>query len=304
LLTVLIDSLVFVHGLGGDSIKTWTHADTNQIWISNPDFLLGLKDKVRVMTFGYNANVFENITTSRVVDHANDLLEELVVRRQDCEGRPLVFIAHSLGGLVVKRALLLCPDDDRYQDILKMASGIIFLGTPHLGSPHPSSLEIAQRLYSWATWSPAVSTNLTKELQTYSDTVVDINRSFMRKISETIELVCFFESVPTRLASLTKGADLIVPEASARIDGNRARNLQMACTHTELSKFAQPNDPRFRRLWDQLNIVVKNALRRAEELRDGERIGGSERDAQLEDQRLRDRFAQLGDEEVTRGAPS
>jgi hypothetical protein len=36
------------------------------------------------MTFGYNANVFENVTTNRVINHANDLLEGLWARRRRC----------------------------------------------------------------------------------------------------------------------------------------------------------------------------------------------------------------------------
>ena len=77
--------MVFVHGLGGDKVQTWTNPETGKTWISDPDFLLSLSDKVRVMTFGYNANVYSNVTTNRIVDHGNDLLEDLVVKRQECE---------------------------------------------------------------------------------------------------------------------------------------------------------------------------------------------------------------------------
>ena len=91
-----------------------------------------------------------------------------------------------------------------------MTCGIIFLGTPHEGSPHPSRVEVTQKLYAWATWSPAIATNLTRELETYSNTTIDINRNFMRKISQTIELVGFYETKPMRIPSF-QGADLVSP---------------------------------------------------------------------------------------------
>ena len=84
----------------------------------------------------------------------------------------------------------------------------MFLGTPHNGSDHPEYLAIVQRISAWATWSSAAPTNLTHQLQTYSDGVMAINRSFMRNISKSIELVCFIETVETRLPSW-KGTELV-----------------------------------------------------------------------------------------------
>lgn len=97
-------SIIFVHGLNGDCIETWKHGDAGVPWIMDKSFLGDdLYKRARIMTFGYNANVFKNVTTSRVIDHANKLLEDLCGRRINCKGRPIVFVAHNLGGLVVKK---------------------------------------------------------------------------------------------------------------------------------------------------------------------------------------------------------
>ena len=73
----------------------------------------------------------------------------------------------------------------------------------------------------------------------------------------------------------------------------------MACTHTELCKFARPAEGRFRRLWDQLDIVLMNALSRAESLRAEERLRKREDEGHIEDQQLRERFAQMSVPEAT-----
>jgi len=57
------------------------------------------------MAFGYNANaVFGNITAD-IVDHAKDLLGSLIDKREEKDEnlRPIIFIAHCLGGIVVKQ---------------------------------------------------------------------------------------------------------------------------------------------------------------------------------------------------------
>lgn len=62
------------------------------------------------------------------------LLDTLLEQRELAEDRPLVFIGHSLGGLIVKNAVIKANLYSRYKHLLEAICGILFLGTPHQGN--------------------------------------------------------------------------------------------------------------------------------------------------------------------------
>jgi pimeloyl-ACP methyl ester carboxylesterase len=89
------------------------------------------------MTFGYDADVvrFWTITSSnRLDDHGKSLAYAVLDQRAKVGQRPIVFVAHSLGGLVCEEALNLSTKRQDLADILPNTLGIIFMGTPHGGS--------------------------------------------------------------------------------------------------------------------------------------------------------------------------
>ncbi|RYP13739.1 hypothetical protein DL765_006755 [Monosporascus sp. GIB2] len=92
----------------------------------------------RIFTYGYNSGIAFTGSASRVEGHARTLLERLMAKRRQfshVENRPLLFICHRLGGVVVKRALVMAHErSTRYSSITKDTFGIMFLGTPHRGS--------------------------------------------------------------------------------------------------------------------------------------------------------------------------
>ncbi|GAW21676.1 hypothetical protein ANO14919_111990 [Xylariales sp. No.14919] len=71
-----------------------------------------------------------------IIEAGDNLLDELKKRREDKaeEPKPIIFIGHSLGGLVIKRALVGAfhdRGDEFLNEVVARTRGIIFLGTPH-----------------------------------------------------------------------------------------------------------------------------------------------------------------------------
>jgi hypothetical protein len=95
--------------------------------------------KARVMTFGYNTSITQGYHAAHqgnIFSHARDLLYRLEAKRRNATKRDLVFIAHSLGGILVKEVLRRSETDPdpKINRIFMSTTGVFFFGTPHRGS--------------------------------------------------------------------------------------------------------------------------------------------------------------------------
>ncbi|KAM0456633.1 hypothetical protein ACHAO4_003663 [Trichoderma viride] len=127
--------IIAVHGLGGNWLKTW-RADDGAIWLRDrvPQLLAEKKIQARVLSYGYNADVIFTNTINTIDIVAGDLLSQVYsVRTTDEQKKaPIIFVAHSLGGLVVKAAINKAwTENMHYQNIVDKATGCIFLSMPH-----------------------------------------------------------------------------------------------------------------------------------------------------------------------------
>ena len=130
--------VVAVHGLQGDAYKTWEH-DNGSLWLR--DFLPANIPNARIMTFGCDSTVAFSKSVAKIEDKALELLNHLSAKQSPIApgspSKPIVFICHSLGGIVVKKALVIAHErnsnlDD--EDVLASTSVIAFLVVPHRGS--------------------------------------------------------------------------------------------------------------------------------------------------------------------------
>lgn len=208
--------IFLLHGLNGAATRTWQTSqgfNPGHIWFR--DYLPSLvKDDVletnaRIWTFGYNANVFISAAPSLdMSDFVRSVLERVRQVRSGHENHRIIWITHSMGGVIAKMALIEAKLDTRYTSIFDATSGIIFLGTPHRGSSAASLGSIAARV---ARYSLLINPNmrLLQKLQLYNDFLSEKSHQFS-KICSSFRIFSFYETQKTN-------GIMVVPKQSAVI---------------------------------------------------------------------------------------
>lgn len=252
----LVD-ICFVHGLTGDRERTWTADGQTEPW---PKALLPSRlQQARILTFGYDAYVVRGSVASsnRLGDHASSLLNKLTSNRESCDAtsRPLVFVVHSLGGLVCKKATLLSQNsaEDHLHDIFDSVRGIVFLGTPHKGAWLAKWASIPASALGFV---KSINTKLLDVLQSKNEILESIQEDFLtmtRRLRENdksrLQITCFFEELPMRLAGQ------IVSKESASFEGYTA--ISIHANHRDMVKFATAEDDGFVMVLGELKRWVK-----------------------------------------------
>ena len=111
-------SIVAIHGLNGNRLDTWTHEESKKCWLR--DFLPECVRGARILTYGYDTGLSISSSQARINDIASHLIESLLNEREGqkvghplhrllelCsypqEHGPIIFVAHSLGGIILKQ---------------------------------------------------------------------------------------------------------------------------------------------------------------------------------------------------------
>ncbi|KAH7013508.1 hypothetical protein EDB80DRAFT_374121 [Ilyonectria destructans] len=191
-LTVVVDpnepslDIVFIHGFKGHPERTWTYKNSKQVEQTEaiepknrsrhvlsrvyrgrtstenagtfwPQYLLPeIIPGARVLTYGYDSKIQHwtgpPVSTHTVYDIAWDFLVALEAERREEPLRSVLFIAHSLGGIVVKELLRrshgCCAAQSHLRSVFHATIGIMFFGTPHGGAdPRGFLLSIAEKAF-------------------------------------------------------------------------------------------------------------------------------------------------------------
>lgn len=201
----------------------------------------------RVLTFDYNSDPFLFVGSSfmdKVQGHATTLVADLEAERSltNASRRPLIFVCHGLGGIIVKCALVHSASRTSHQtshlnSIYVSTFAIVLFGTPH------DHIDIGRWL---ALRAPTLTEQDPKALANISDgdneppiTVhaLEVVTNQFAPLMKKIHLYLFWEGLAT---GLPNGVDFIVePSSAAPHMYDTERCGIMASNHSDMVKFRQ-----------------------------------------------------------------
>jgi len=220
-----IVDVVFLHGLTGDQHKTWQTSDGSGSWMQWLDSEIG---RINVYAVGYPASLLEKWAKKEMdpFERASNLLEQFA--NVGIGKRPLVFVAHSLGGILVKMILRKSCEasDASWRAISEVTELVAFLATPHTGSDLANILN----LLPGHSKSVALLANHFGALQ-------DLNEHYkgFADGKEDLQTIAYYEKHRTAKV-------LIVPRESADPGVSKCSPVAVDKNHIDICKPADQND--------------------------------------------------------------
>jgi len=251
---------VAVHGLDGGAQKTWTHPN-NHYWLK--DSLPNEFPGARIYSFGYPADVLFSREQSEIADFARALLEEVKGERvtKEHQRRPLIFVCHSMGGIVVKKAFnISVVDEDRYEIIRKAVPAIVFLATPHRGSDFADFFKGIAGLMNapiiGTAYTGKIRNDLIKSLSKHSTTLSAISQDF-RRHTKDLKIFSFLETMSTPPLKVK-----VVDEMSGRLDVDTETSFPMpGCDHRTICRFSGNDDVNYKKVLRILKEIAIEATK-------------------------------------------
>ncbi|TRX93965.1 hypothetical protein FHL15_005043 [Xylaria flabelliformis] len=249
--------ILFIHGLGGTSLRTWCHGrDLENLW---PQLWLPHEDgfsTARILTYGYNAHFSKKEQASLAIgDFANDLLFRMKYSENGSKklGQvPIIIVAHSMGGLVFKKAFIHGLLNDEFRDIVSMIKSVLFLATPHRGT------DLAETLNKILTGSIFGHSpkDYVMELARKSPTIDELNESFRHHASK-LRIFSFYETLSTAIGPFST---MVLEKNTAVLGYPRETPQPLSANHHGVCKFQSREDANYLSVLGALRSVVEPDL--------------------------------------------
>ncbi|KAI0541034.1 hypothetical protein GGR58DRAFT_458865 [Xylaria digitata] len=273
--------IVLVPGLGAHPEESWKSESTKFNWTT--EALVRDFPKSRLLLYKYQSAWTGSLKVKQFMANiAMAMLTSLQSERKKCPRRPIVLIGHSMGGLVIAKAITLADQRrDKFPIMFEAIAAATFFGTPFGGAPVASAA--AMYAYAAEKIGQATSSKLLDLMKEGDEGLRELKHEFMRlagKISPRIELFCFYEEKPTDfskiagLPSLFGLTKAMIPKQYAEFVSRDSATLPgvdelgLAANHRDLVKFDGHKDLRWsqfvrdplRRIIHGAQLTVKNRL--------------------------------------------
>ncbi|KAF5444978.1 hypothetical protein F2P56_034069 [Juglans regia] len=141
--------VVFIHGIRGGAYRSWRMADNKSSTTSGlvekidqeagklgtfwpGEWLSSDFPQARMFTIKYKTNITKWAGASLPLQEVSSMLFEKLVAA-GIGNRPVVFVTHSMGGLVVKQMLYKAKAEN-FDNLVNNTIGVVFYSCPHFGS--------------------------------------------------------------------------------------------------------------------------------------------------------------------------
>ncbi|KAL4744587.1 hypothetical protein BDW72DRAFT_81032 [Aspergillus terricola var. indicus] len=134
----VVADIIAIAGLDGHAYGSWQgRRNLGRMWLR--DFLSKDLPHCRTMIYGYNSKLSSH-GIDTILDYGRELMEEIkqVRNTRELQQRPIFFIAHSLGGIILAHCLVRAiqtMDDDHpaITSLHRATYGMILFAIPHKG---------------------------------------------------------------------------------------------------------------------------------------------------------------------------
>ncbi|KAJ8737369.1 hypothetical protein PYW07_000640 [Mythimna separata] len=166
--------------------------------------------------------------TADIATRASELVPALIDAGVACNNTPVVWLAHSMGGLIVKQVLVEASQSDK-QDLKKIADNtkaLLFFSTPHKGS----SMAAMPRAAAAVLWP----SNDVRQLQENSPVLLNLHKAFIEFADAySWETISFVETMPTLVTAFKVPVHLVESKSA---DLGRGEFYQLPLDHLSICK--------------------------------------------------------------------
>ncbi|XP_001371145.1 protein SERAC1 isoform X1 [Monodelphis domestica] len=202
--------VLFIHGLMGAAFKTWRQQDSDKFEIEKASdeesytqcwpqtWLASDCPALRIISVEYDTSLSDwrakcPVERKSIAYRSDELLRKL--RTAGVGDRPLIWVSHSMGGLLVKKMLVDASKKPELNTLINNTRGIIFYSVPHHGSHLAEySVNIKYLLF------PSVEV---KELSKDSPALKELQEDFLKFAKDkNFQVLNFVETLPTCIGSM------------------------------------------------------------------------------------------------------
>ncbi|KAH9206067.1 hypothetical protein DL95DRAFT_397161 [Leptodontidium sp. 2 PMI_412] len=223
--------IVAIHGLNptnkeDHAFATWTDSESGHLWLR--DSLPRSQPTARVLLYSYNSSPVFGNDQDRFIYGANAFLECLRDNRREDPHLPLIMVGHSLGGILIKQALINGHNNPKYKDIKQATFGLVFFGTPHAGPANDFKVKFGKACVKIAQSMPWKVPNDIMEALKKRSLFSEVLSEHWRHQLEQYQIISFYEGVGN-----------VVPRHSAvlGLDGMRENQVKLDATHSDMCRF-------------------------------------------------------------------